>query len=867
MATIVHERSEVAELWPLPKRNQGSAHPTAGWINDGVLSRGNRNRFQISASGSTGKEGGETTPVVLSRTRARLLRRPRPHDVKSEALTDDPTNAQSDACRIESPQTIVANLEDDLRKLFDQISKSGKPVYHVNEDLSSEFKHIECCDEVNQWALNLLMNVPGDDEWRITIERMVYKVLFEHINKTKLCGDLDSGTASGSSKEEEKAEDSPAGNRQSEEMIMEMLSWLKEVAKSPLCVMGSNLENNSTQLERMAISAREALFLDVREPKDWEIMETTDEEIRLKRQCTRQYLEEDLRKLLDQISKSGKPVFHIHEESAEGSGQIECCDEITRWALNLLMNTPGNDEWRIEIERVVYEVLFEHMNKTESCSRSDSGSASGSSAEEEDPTVSPSVSQNSEDMPMERVPCLNEVVENARLMTGLSQGDKSSQLALFLDDGVSGIESPQTIIKQQSPPQDYLVVENLEEKLRELLHQISKSGKPVYRINEDSTRGSEQIECCDEVTQWALNLLKDMPGDDEWRTKIERMVYNVLFEHINKTKYCCKSDSDSARGSSSEEEAEEEEPEISPTTSPKSQVLPMEMLSWLKEVAENPLGMIEPPPNDENNSRQLENMVFSAREALFLSVRELSAADECSFHHTKKQKTQVGGASDQAATDPSGRIQCDCGSEFQGPTRPQRRSIRSPSRAEPRKQVPVGPSFQAEIPDLAGGGSESRWLGTSVWPRPEAGSDELGAAGEIGRGRPEACGCPVPGNVVCVRSHVAESRVRLRLSLGRAFTELGLGEMGEELSGAWTLKEQRAVEALVRRRRFVGRAVRRLGSKKRREVMGFYFNAVVLRRMGAQTRLLGGLADSDDDEFDLRPYERIYPRAAYKLTD
>lgn len=134
------------------------------------------------------------------------------------------------------------------------------------------------------------------------------------------------------------------------------------------------------------------------------------------------------------------------------------------------------------------------------------------------------------------------------------------------------------------------------------------------------------------------------------------------------------------------------------------------------------------------------------------------------------------------------------------------------------------------------------------------------------------CGCSSPRSVLCVRSHVAQSRIELRWSLGKAFGALGFDDMGEEVSGSWTMAEQQIFEALVRlnppsdEKSFLEPALKLFGSRTRREIVSFYFNAFVFRRMGIQTRLISRDVDSDDDEeFIVDPFENLYPRAAYRV--
>ncbi|GMH12242.1 hypothetical protein Nepgr_014083 [Nepenthes gracilis] len=98
---------------------------------------------------------------------------------------------------------------------------------------------------------------------------------------------------------------------------------------------------------------------------------------------------------------------------------------------------------------------------------------------------------------------------------------------------------------------------------------------------------------------------------------------------------------------------------------------------------------------------------------------------------------------------------------------------------EPRLVVPVGPRFQADVPEWKGpcneefgrrGGAnldDSRWLGIRTWPI--KGSCVGAEGGKIGKGRSDSCSCTSPGSSDCIKCHVAEERKRLHSNLGCAF--------------------------------------------------------------------------------------------------
>ncbi|KAJ4823366.1 hypothetical protein Tsubulata_027313 [Turnera subulata] len=124
-----------------------------------------------------------------------------------------------------------------------------------------------------------------------------------------------------------------------------------------------------------------------------------------------------------------------------------------------------------------------------------------------------------------------------------------------------------------------------------------------------------------------------------------------------------------------------------------------------------------------------------------------------------------------------------------------------------RPVIPVGPGFQAKVLDWTGsndlrnhyndGDSENlKWLGTRVWPLKDEG--EEAEEDEIGKGRPDSCSCLFGGSAKCIKLHTLEARLRLRSTLGPAFSSWKFDEMGECVSYSWSLMEQRKIDSLVK---------------------------------------------------------------------
>ncbi|XP_077240264.1 AT-rich interactive domain-containing protein 2-like [Tasmannia lanceolata] len=192
-----------------------------------------------------------------------------------------------------------------------------------------------------------------------------------------------------------------------------------------------------------------------------------------------------------------------------------------------------------------------------------------------------------------------------------------------------------------------------------------------------------------------------------------------------------------------------------------------------------------------------------------------------------------------------------------------------------RKRVPIGPLFQSEVPNWIGPPSESdesKWLGTQQWPPQVKESELLIDDGAIGKGRPNYCGCKVPGSVECVRFHVAEKRLRLKLELGSAFNGWRFNHMGEEVSLSWTDEEERRFKSVVLlnppslNKNFWDQAYVSFPSKRRRDLVSYYFNVFLLRRRSYQNRVTPKSIDSDNDEMELGFLSNSYGLDSMKVS-
>ncbi|KAF9689320.1 hypothetical protein SADUNF_Sadunf01G0080000 [Salix dunnii] len=173
-----------------------------------------------------------------------------------------------------------------------------------------------------------------------------------------------------------------------------------------------------------------------------------------------------------------------------------------------------------------------------------------------------------------------------------------------------------------------------------------------------------------------------------------------------------------------------------------------------------------------------------------------------------------------------------------------------------RRHVAVGPLFQAEVPEWTSvaSNSDSKWLGTRLWPLECENHNTVVAMDPIGKGRPSVCGCQLPGSVGCVRFHIAEKRIKLKLELGHLFYHWQFDRMGEEVSLRWTTEEEKRFKDMVKfnplsaGKCFWDNKHKYFPRKPREELVSYYFNSYLVRRRSYQNRVTPKNIDSDNDE-------------------
>ncbi|KAL1198371.1 AT-rich interactive domain-containing protein 2 [Cardamine amara subsp. amara] len=190
-----------------------------------------------------------------------------------------------------------------------------------------------------------------------------------------------------------------------------------------------------------------------------------------------------------------------------------------------------------------------------------------------------------------------------------------------------------------------------------------------------------------------------------------------------------------------------------------------------------------------------------------------------------------------------------------------------------RKQVPIGPGHQAEIPEWEGSqngnlersgmmvqnhviecADSKKWSGTCVVPMLDlstlADMDDI-----VGKGR-NFCVCRDRGSIRCVQQHIKEARDEIVKMFGyETFKDLGFCDMGEEVERNWSDEDAQLFHEVVYSnsvtlgRNFWQHLAATFFSRTKQEIASYYFNVFVLRRRAIQNRTLMLDIDSDDDEW------------------
>ncbi|XP_047949323.1 AT-rich interactive domain-containing protein 1-like [Salvia hispanica] len=174
-----------------------------------------------------------------------------------------------------------------------------------------------------------------------------------------------------------------------------------------------------------------------------------------------------------------------------------------------------------------------------------------------------------------------------------------------------------------------------------------------------------------------------------------------------------------------------------------------------------------------------------------------------------------------------------------------------------KKRVPIGSNHQADLLEFQGEDyeSETRWLGTKIWPldKAEQKKKSLIERDRIGKGRQECCGCQFAGSLECVRFHIREKKLNVKLELGSAFNLWKLDMMGEDVAFSWTNEDRNKFQHTVQSnplssgKYFWNKLFKHFPQKGREALVSYYFNVFLLRCRANQNRTSPVNINSDDE--------------------
>ncbi|XP_023514930.1 AT-rich interactive domain-containing protein 1-like isoform X1 [Cucurbita pepo subsp. pepo] len=285
------------------------------------------------------------------------------------------------------------------------------------------------------------------------------------------------------------------------------------------------------------------------------------------------------------------------------------------------------------------------------------------------------------------------------------------------------------------------------------------------------------------------------------------------------------------------------------------------LLNWLKDVARNPCdpsicSLPEKSKWKSHGNEEVWKQVLLVREEFFVK-RRVDASSEQSFLQ-RNQRMHPCMYDNDTVPIYNLRKRLSIDKKVQSQESVSKSSDSSPSdSSDEYKPVLLGPDYQAQIPEWNGviSNSNLKWLGTQEWPlNLKKGSNRNPVERDpIGKGRRDPCGCLDAGSVGCVKFHVAEKRHRLKLELGAAFLQWRFDQMGEDVTFAWKVDDEKKFEDIVTSNPpslgicFWDEIVESFPSRSREDLVSYYYNVFLLRRRGHQNRVTPNKIDSDDE--------------------
>lgn len=190
--------------------------------------------------------------------------------------------------------------------------------------------------------------------------------------------------------------------------------------------------------------------------------------------------------------------------------------------------------------------------------------------------------------------------------------------------------------------------------------------------------------------------------------------------------------------------------------------------------------------------------------------------------------------------------------------------------------IPIGPRFQAQLPKWAGPfhkkhtHTPSKWLGTVTWPMESTTTTTTTEDDDIiiGKGRPESCNCASRGSIMCVKRHITQKSAELQKDLGPTFQKWKFDRMGESVAKLWKQPEQQKLTHLMKRvplsrdMDFIKPALECFPLRSKKDIVSYYLNVYVPRRMSVQTRSGCIMVDTDDEEKSKGPCAKVSKKRA-----
>ncbi|KAL0538128.1 hypothetical protein IC582_027127 [Cucumis melo] len=283
------------------------------------------------------------------------------------------------------------------------------------------------------------------------------------------------------------------------------------------------------------------------------------------------------------------------------------------------------------------------------------------------------------------------------------------------------------------------------------------------------------------------------------------------------------------------------------------------LLDWLKVIARNPCdSSISSLPEKSKwksyGNEEIWKQVLVVREEMFVKRQVDSSSEQSSVQRNQRMHPCMYDDDTVPIYNLRKRLSLDKKDVSQEPVSKANDSSPTDS-LDDYKPVLLGSDYQARVPEWNGVISESdlKWLGTQDWPLKKGRNRYLVERDPIGKGRRDPCGCMDANSVGCVQFHVSEKRQRLKLELGDAFLRWRFDEMGEDVTLAWTVEDEKKFEDIVSSNppslgiSYWEDIIESFPSRSKADLVSYYYNVFLLRRRGHQNRVTPDEIDSDEE--------------------